>query len=142
MEASKPYIGVGFMEFTFELKKKKFENLLKRKAARIQYLNSEENFNKCGKDTIGKTTELIGKLREELNLLYGFWIFATSMQNTYECQLEKMALTHNFDLKHSQKEIKRLTLDNEILQYLYSQSIETEEFLSDYIMKIKGNDGN
>jgi hypothetical protein len=142
MDASKPYISVGFMEFTFELEKKKFENLLKRKAARIQYLNSEENFNKCSKDNIGKTTELIGKLREELNVLYGFWIFATSMQNTYECQLEKMAITHDFDLKHSLKEIKRLTLDNEVLQYLYSQSIETEQFLSDDTMKMKGNGGN
>ena len=135
---SKPFVNVGFMEFTYDIERKLYTDMLSKKASHIKHLDSIEYFEKSDMD-IQTLLQRIEWLRSELNVLYGFLLVTDKMKESYECTLEKIRDCYQATQVNREKQIEKQAKEIDFLQYLVSVVIVSDLFLCDLVLKEKSN---
>ena len=138
INTSKPFVNVGFMEFTYDIERKRFADMLSKKASHIKHLDSIEYFDKSDMD-IQTLLQRIEWLRSELNVLYGFLLVTDKMKESYECTLEKIRDCYQATQVNLEKQIEVQAHEINFLRYLVSVGIESDLFLCDLVLKEKSN---
>lgn len=133
METKKPCYDVGFWQHVYELEKKRFHNLIIRKAKQLKALEDKDLFLLAETDAKRLQVQM-NYLTDELNILYGFEIFSDEMKAAYESSLEKAFDAYHDKIFLLEREVQQLRFDYSLLSDYFIDSIESEIYLCDLLI--------
>jgi hypothetical protein len=127
-------LSLAIWEYTFALERKKHNDFLVRKAKRLKALESIDQLTKSESEA-QLIVKQINYLTSELNILFGFQIFADHLENAYLDSIEQIYETYHNTNTYLESELQSLTFRYNLLHESHLSTIESLLLMTDKVIQ-------